>query len=74
MNIRYLLMLFVVSTFLFAIDKNHNLKEQVSIMDLNNSRPVLVEDENAPLYQSSREEIDLWFDDLIVSDERIGCN
>ena len=57
-------MLFVVSTFLFSIDKNHNLKEQVSIMDLNNSRPVLVEDENAPLYQSSREEIDLWFDDF----------
>ena len=48
MNIRYLLMLFVVSTFLFSKDKNHNLKEQVSLMDLNNSA-YFVEEENTPL-------------------------
>jgi hypothetical protein len=64
MNRRYLLIIFVISAFLFAKDKNFTVKEQISIMQNNGSRPVLIEDENNSLLPNSREEITLWMDDF----------
>ena len=64
MNKKYLLLIFVLSTFLFAKDRNYSVKDQISIMQNNGSRPVLIEDENTPLLPNTREEITLWIDDF----------
>ena len=63
MNNKYLLILFMFATFVFAKDKQYSIKEDVSIMSIGSQRPVLVEDNNL-LLPNSREEIDLWVEDF----------
>ena len=71
MNKRYLLIVFALTVFLFAKDKNYSVKDQISIMQNNGSRPVLIEDENTSLLPNTREEITLWIDDF---EEDLGWN
>ena len=46
-----------LSEFLFAKDKHYAVKDQISIMENNGSRPVLIEDANTSLLPNTREEI-----------------
>ena len=63
MNNKYLLILFIFATMMFAIDKQYSVKEDISIMSVGSQRPVLIDNNNL-LLPNSREEIDLWTEDF----------
>ena len=61
---KYLLFFSVFTVVLFAKQEKYSIQEHVLINQNDGSRPILIENNNEPIFPQSREEIDLWVDDF----------